>query len=209
MVVGLQSCLGWLLCMANTSPETTENLFWFPEKWFFNPWECRVPGMQKVASTPASLAASCTLTLLKDVRVRAVWMPFHLDGFQGYHAQIVQGECGPYSITTVGPCVAFHNGCAENTVTNAAGKLCPTVSCSLTACEWVPDFSALRLIEIVPFSQNDSDASQQFKQAVPSVSTGLTMWQWLGCCNVQHSMKACFYLLAPTLICSKLFPRCP
>lgn len=70
--------------------------------------------MQKVASTPASLPLSCTLALLKDVRVRAVWIPFHLDGFQGCHAQTMQRECVPYSITTMGPSVAFYTGCAEN-----------------------------------------------------------------------------------------------
>lgn len=108
--------------------------------------------MQKVVSTPASLPLSCTLALLEDVRVKAVWIPFHLDGFQGCHAQTMQKECVPYSITTMGPSVAFYTGCAENTVTNAARKVCPTASCSLAVCEWVPDFSALRLIEIIPFS---------------------------------------------------------
>lgn len=178
--------------MANICPETTENLSWFLTKWFFNPWGCRISYI--------SFTEGCERKTCLDS------IPF---GWISRLPCTNSTECVPYSITTVGPSVAFYTDCAEKTVINAARKVCPTASCSLTACEWVPDFSALKLIEIIPSSQNDSVTSQQFKQALPSLSTGLTMWQWLVCCNVQHSMKACFYLRTPKLICSKLFPHCP
>lgn len=78
-------------------------------------------------------------------------------------------------------------------VTNAAQmlrKIVPRFH-SLAACEWAPDFSASRLIEIIPFSQNNSVTRLQFKQALPSVATGLTMWRWLGCYDVWHHVNAC------------------
>lgn len=95
---------------------------------------------------------------------------------------------------------------------SSAENAFPQVSHSLAACEQPPDFSALTLIEIIPFSQIYS-ATSQLKQALPSVSSGLTVWQWHGCYDVQRCMKSCwpcsFYPLTSTLICSRVFPHCP
>lgn len=213
MVVGLQLCLGWLLCLANISTETTEILAWFLAKWFFNPGESRISGMQKVASMPSSLAVACTLTLLKDVRRGAVpafgWIS-RLPCINNAEGMCTLQHHHYGSLRCLLHWLLRNHGdeCSTN-----AEKGCPQVSHSLAACEWAPDFSAPRLIEIMPFSQNNSVTSLLFKQALPSVSAGLTMWQWLGCYNVQHRMKACwppsFYPHTSTSICAKLFPHCP
>jgi len=57
--------------------------------------------MQKVASTPSSLAVAHTLALLKDVRT-AVFPALRMDFKAAMHKQ-----CLPYSIITMGPYVDF------------------------------------------------------------------------------------------------------
>lgn len=209
-VVGLQLCLGWFWCLANITPETTEILAWFLAEWFFSPGESRISGKQKAASMPSSLAVARILALLKDVRIGTVpafvWISRlpcinNAEGMRTLQNHYYGSLC----------CLLYWllRNHGDKCSTNAE-KDCPQVSHSLAACEWVPDFSAVRLIEIILFSQNNS---LQFRRALPSVFTGLTMWRWLGFYDVQHCMKACwpcpFYPLTSTLICSKLFPHCP
>ena len=147
--------------------------------------------MQKVVPMSSSLAVALTLALLKDVRTGAVpafgWIS-RLPCINNAERMCTLQHHYYGSLCCLLHWLLRNRGdeCSMN-----AEKVCPQVSHSLAACEWVPDFSALRLIEIIPFSQNNSVTSLQFKQALPSVSTGLTMWQWLGCYNVQHRMKAC------------------
>lgn len=169
--------------------------------------------MQNVASMPSSLTVACKLTLLKDVRIGAVpmfgWISrlpcvSNAEGIYTLHPHYYECLC----------CLLhrllWNHGdeCSRNDQ-----KDCPQVSHSLAACEWAPDFPSPKLIEISLFSQNNSITLLAFKQPLPSVPTGLTMWWWLGCYNVQHSMKACwphsFYPRTSTLICGKLLPPLP
>lgn len=162
-----------------------------------------VQGLWDTAS--CSLAVARTLALPKDVRTGGI------PAF-GWISRL---SC---TNNAEGMCTLQHHYCClshwllrnhGNECSMNAEKDCLQVSHRLTECEWVPDFSVPGLIEIIPFSQNNSVTSLLFKQALPSVSTGLTMWYWLGCYNEQHRMKACWpyfvYPLTSTLIWDNFF----
>lgn len=145
----------------------------------------------EVACMSFSLAVVHTLALLKNVTIGAVpalgWISM---------LPCINNAEGIYTLEHHyygSLCCLLHwllrnhsDECSRN-----AEKDCPQVSHSLAACEWVPDFSSPKLIEIIPFSQNNSVTLLLFKPALPVFSTGLTMWWWLGCYDVQHRMKAC------------------